>query len=118
MTEKTSLSSGDRVTKAYLIASLMADQEFSRADAAKAVEGVIDAIVTALGAGMDVNISNVGTLRPRVASARPCRNPQTGESWIEGSKNTVRWTPSPTLIDFVNGSSGRRSLSRKAPQSR
>lgn len=116
MTQQIDLSGTNRVTKAYLIDHLVIVERFSRDDAVKAVEGFVNAIVAALRSGADVNISNVSTLRPRRSAERTARNPQTGGRVCVPEKNVVRWTPSPTLLDVINGRTERESLSRKAPK--
>lgn len=116
MSKKINLSNADRVTKAYLIDHLVIESSFTRLDATKAVEGVIDAVVEALRAGADVNLSNVGTLRHEARPEQNRRNPSTGEYFLAPASYTVRWTPSPTLLDVLNGRGDRESLSRKAPK--
>lgn len=110
------LDSADKVGKQYLIDHLMVEKKFDRDDAVKAVEGVIDALVAALHAGTNVNISNFGTLRVEQVAERVRRNPQTGGAVVVPANKTIRWTASPTLLDLINGRIDRDSLSVKAPK--
>ena len=116
MPKKLDLTNADRVGKQYLIDSLMTEKGFTRRDATKATEGLLDAITGALIAGTNVSLSNVGTLRRETAPARTFRNPQTNTPLDVPEREVVRWTMSPTLEDVLNGRSDRESLSRKAPK--
>lgn len=117
MTKKiTNLDNADRVSKGYLIDSLMTNQGLTHEKSVEAVNGVLEAIATALRSGVPVVFSNIGTLRPAIQAARTRRNPQTGETWRAPSALTVRWKASPTLIAVLNGQSVRTSLATKAPK--
>jgi DNA-binding protein HU-beta len=116
MKKIVNLDSAERVGKQYLIDYLMVNGGQSRADAEESVNGVLEAIVTALRSGTPVALSNIGTLRPDIQAARPRRNPQTGETFVSPSQLTVRWKASPTLVDVLNGRIVRDSLSAKAPK--
>lgn len=110
------LDSAERVGKNYLVDSLMANQKLTHEKATEAVNGVLEAIVTALRSGTPVALSNIGTLRPDIQAARTRRNPQTGEYFWAPAKMVVRWKSSPTLTDVLNGESDRTSLASKAPK--
>ena len=116
MKKIVNLDTAEKVGKQYLIDHLMVEKKFDRDNATKAVEGVFDAIVAALHAGVNVSISNVGTLRVERVGERVRRNPQTGAQVTVPENKTVRWTVSPTLFDLINNRIDRASLSAKAPK--
>lgn len=116
MTEKFNLANADRVGKGYLIESLMVNNGQSHVDATASVEGVLEAIVTALRHGVTVSLSNIGTLRPVAQPPRRARNPQTGGTVDVPARDTVRWKISPTLKAALNGETDRVNLATKAPK--
>lgn len=89
----------------------------SRSEATAAVNAVIDAIADTLRDGSNVSISNFGTLRVVQLEDRLVRNPQNGELVEVPAKRVVRWKPSPTLGEYLNGGTDRTRLSVKAPKS-
>ncbi|MEM6536767.1 MAG: HU family DNA-binding protein [Pseudomonadota bacterium] len=54
--------------------------ELTKADAAKAVDAVFDAITDALKSGDDVRLVGFGTFSASKRAAREGRNPRTGET--------------------------------------
>jgi DNA-binding protein HU-beta len=52
----------------------------TKADAERAVEAMIEAIVSTLKKGDDVSIAGLGTFKAKMRAARMARNPRTGES--------------------------------------
>lgn len=116
MSKIVDLTNADRVGKGYLIDSLVQINGFEREGAEKAVNAVLEAIVTALRADTNVSLSNIGTLRRETAPATVRRNPQTGERFLADAHEVVRWTSSPTLLDVLNGWTDRTELATKAPK--
>lgn len=110
------LTNADKVGKVYLVDSLMVNKGFTREDANKAVEGVFDAVVTALLADTAVAFSNIGTIRPMEIGPRVRRNPKTGENFDAPAATIVKWKSSPTLLDLINHRIERPSLTAKAPK--
>ncbi len=117
MAKIADLSSVDRVTKSYLIDYLVVHVKLTRPAAEAAVNGVIEGLVEAFKEHVDVNISNVGTLRPKTYAPRDRRNPRTGEAISVPELTTIRFTASPTLVAVLNGRETREQLARKAPKS-
>lgn len=113
----TNLENAEKVSKSYLVDYLVVNQDLTRSQAVEAVNGVLDGIVSALAAGVNVNVSNIGTLRVEESPATTRRNPHTGERFPVPATNRVRFTTAPALLDAVNGRSDRTTLSRKAPKS-
>jgi DNA-binding protein HU-beta len=74
----------------------------SKADAARAVDAVIDTITKALKKGDTVTIVGFGTFTVRARAAREGRNPQTGATIkIAASKNPT-FKAGKALKDAVN----------------
>lgn len=116
MKKIVNLENADRVGKAYLVDYLVTENGQSRADAEESVNAVLEGIATALRAGVNVSLSNIGTLRRETAAGRFHRNPQTGgRLWVD-AQETVRWTISPTFTAVLNGRTDRESLATKAPK--
>lgn len=116
MSVKFNLENADRVGKAYLINYLVSEKGQTYADATESVNGVLDAIVKALAAGVNVSLSNIGTFRAEVAAPTTCYNPHTEKRFAVDAQNVVRWTSSPTLTALINGRIDRDSLATKAPK--
>jgi len=67
------------VNKNELIADVAARSGLSKADAAKAVDGIVGSIESALKAGDEVRIVGFGTFSVSARAATTGRNPRTGE---------------------------------------
>ncbi|MGH7141845.1 MAG: HU family DNA-binding protein [Minisyncoccia bacterium] len=52
----------------------------TKADAERAVESMIDAIVDGLKKGEDVSVAGLGIFKTKMRAARTARNPRTGAS--------------------------------------
>jgi DNA-binding protein HU-beta len=68
------------VNKNDLVTAVAASAGLSKADAAKAVDGVFDAISGALAGGDDVRLVGFGTFAVSERAASEGRNPRTGET--------------------------------------
>jgi len=66
------------MNKADLIEAVAKRTELSKADAGRAVDGVIDSITATLKKGDKVSLVGFGTFVVRKRSARKGRNPKTG----------------------------------------
>jgi DNA-binding protein HU-beta len=66
------------MNKSELVEAVASSTGESKAHAEKAVNAVLDSIVTAVAAGDKVQITGFGTFEPRDRAARTARNPQTG----------------------------------------
>lgn len=67
------------MNKNDLIAEVSDSAEMSKADAARAVDSVFDAITTALSGGGEVRLVGFGTFSTVQRKASEGRNPRTGE---------------------------------------
>lgn len=68
------------MNKNDLVTAVAASAGLSKADAAKAVDGVLDAISGALAGGDDVRLVGFGTFAVSERAASEGRNPRTGET--------------------------------------
>lgn len=76
--------------------------ELSKADAARAVDAMIDTITKALKKGDTVTLVGFGTFSVRKRAARQGRNPQTGDAIkIKASRNPA-FKAGKALKDAVN----------------
>jgi len=67
------------VNKNDLVTAVANGTGLSKADAGKAVDGVFDAITSALKSGDDVRLVGFGTFSVAARAASEGRNPRTGE---------------------------------------
>jgi DNA-binding protein HU-beta len=90
------------MNKTDLIDAVSADAEVTKAEAARAVDAVINAITKALKKGDAVTLVGFGTFQVRKRAARTGRNPKTGETIkIKASKNPA-FKAGKALKDAVN----------------
>lgn len=75
------------MNKNDLVAAVAGSSGLSKADAAKAVDGVFDSITSALQSGSEVRLVGFGTFSVSNRAATTGRNPRTGETiQIKASK--------------------------------
>jgi DNA-binding protein HU-beta len=87
------------MNKADLIEKIFAEQgpRVSKAQAARALDSVINGITSALKRGERVTISGFGTFTAAKRKARVGRNPQTGEPINIAARTVARFTPGKEL---------------------
>ncbi|GIW68234.1 MAG: DNA-binding protein HU-alpha [Candidatus Parcubacteria bacterium] len=73
----------------------------TRADAERAVEAVVDAVVGAVARGEEVSIAGLGAFRRRERKARTARNPRTGETVQVPATRVPKFTPAKGFKDRV-----------------
>jgi DNA-binding protein HU-beta len=92
----------NRMNKGDFIGGVADAAELSKADAARAVDAMIDVITKALKKGDTVTLVGFGTFSVRKRAARQGRNPQTGDTIkIKASKNPA-FKAGKALKDAVN----------------
>ncbi len=74
-----------------------------KAEAAKAVEAVLDAIRDGLRRGEKVGISGFGSFEAARREARQGRNPRTGEAVEIAASTTIKFKPGKGLRGALNG---------------
>lgn len=90
------------MNKGELIDSVAGSAGMSRADAARAVDGVLDSISATLGGGGTVSLVGFGTFRVKHRAARMGRNPRTGEAINIAASNVPGFKAGKGLKSAVN----------------
>ena len=90
------------MNKQELIGSVAETTGLSRSDASKAVEGVFDAIGTALKKGDEVRLVGFGTFSCSKRKASTGRNPRTGEPMQIKESTQPKFKAGKGLKDSVN----------------
>jgi len=90
------------VNKNELVASVADATGVSKADAANAVDGVINAISSALAAGNEVRLVGFGTFSVSHRKATTGRNPRTGEAIQIKASNQPKFKAGKALKQAVN----------------
>lgn len=90
------------MNKSELIDAVAANADLQKASATRAVEAVMESIVTALKAGDTVSLVGFGTFTVKARPARTGRNPKTGESINIAATKVPAFKPGKGLKDEVN----------------
>lgn len=90
------------MNKSELIDAVAAAADLSKADSARAVDGVIATITEALKGGDPVTVVGFGTFLVRSREARTGRNPRTGESIEIAASKVPSFKAGKALKDAVN----------------
>ena|SRR5258708_37712447 len=105
------------MTKAELIEALSNKLPLNKADAERAINIVLDDVISALRQGDRVNISGFGTFSVSERQARTGRNPKTGESIEISASRSAKFKPGKQLKDSLNEDSGAAPSSSSEPAS-
>ena len=90
------------MNKNDLVAAVSARTGLTRADCARAVDGLFDAIADALKAGDEVKIVGFGAFSVSQRKASQGRNPRTGEAIQIPATNQPRFKAGKGLKEAVN----------------
>ena len=90
------------MNKSELIDAVAGAADLSKADASRAVDGVVAAVTQALRAGDQVTIVGFGTFLVRQRDARSGRNPRTGETIQIKASKVPAFKAGKALKDAVN----------------
>ena len=90
------------MNKGELIDAVAASAGLSRADATKAVDGVLDTITRTLSGGDTVSLVGFGTFSVKHRAARMGRNPRTGEAIQIAASKVPGFKAGKALKDAVN----------------
>ncbi len=90
------------MNKNDLVSAVASSTAMSKADSAKAVEGVFDAISGALSSGGDVRIVGFGTFSVANRKATTGRNPRTGQAIQIPASKQPKFKAGKGLKDAVN----------------
>jgi DNA-binding protein HU-beta len=88
--------------KTDLIDAMADAADISKAAAGRALDGMIDAITTALKNGEPIAITGFGTFLVRERAARSGRNPKTGETIEIAASRAPAFKAGKALKDAVN----------------
>ena len=90
------------MNKSELIDAVANAADLSKADASRAVDGVIAAVTEALKSGDQVTVVGFGTFLVRERGARTGRNPRTGETINIAASKAPAFKAGKALKDAVN----------------
>ena len=90
------------MNKSELIDAVAGAADLNKADASRAVDGVVAAVTQALKAGDQVTIVGFGTFLVRQREARSGRNPRTGETIQIKASKVPAFKAGKALKDAVN----------------
>ena len=90
------------MNKGDLIDAVAASAGLSKADAGRAVDGVLSDISGALSGGGSVSLVGFGTFQVKHRAARMGRNPRTGEAIQISASNVPSFKAGKGLKDAVN----------------
>ena len=90
------------MNKNDLVASVAGSADLSKADAAKAVDSVLDTIAGSLSGGQEVRLVGFGTFSVAHRKATQGRNPRTGETIQIAASNQPKFKAGKALKDAVN----------------
>jgi DNA-binding protein HU-beta len=90
------------MNKSELIDAVASGADLNKADASRAVDGVIAAVTEALKSGDQVTIVGFGTFLVRQREARSGRNPRTGETIQIKASKVPAFKAGKALKDAVN----------------
>jgi len=91
-----------------LVDALAAKTESTKADAERAVSGLIDIISATLKKGESLSLVGFGTFEVRKRAARTGRNPKTGEELKIKASKVPAFKPGATLKATVNGAKAKK----------
>ena len=90
------------MNKSELIDAVAGAANMSKADASRAVDGVIGSVTQALKSGDQVTVVGFGTFLVRQREARSGRNPRTGETIQIKASKVPAFKAGKALKDAVN----------------
>ena len=90
------------MNKNDLVAAVALRSGLSKADTAKAVDGVIDSITSTLSGGTEVRLVGFGTFSVSRRAATTGRNPRTGERIQIPASNQPKFKAGKALKSAVN----------------
>ncbi len=90
------------MNKGELIEAVAAAADLSKADATRAVDGVIASVTNALRSGQQVAVVGFGTFSVKDRAARNGRNPRTGETIYIPATKVPGFKAGKALKEAVN----------------
>lgn len=90
------------MNKSEFIDAVAAASGLTKADASKAIDGMIDTVTNTLKKGDSITLVGFGTFETRHRKARVGRNPRTGEALQIAASNIPSFKAGKALKDAVN----------------
>jgi DNA-binding protein HU-beta len=90
------------MNKAELVSAIAEGAQITKADAEKALLGIVDALTNCLVAGDKVTLVGFGTFSTTDRAARTGKNPQTGEKIDIAASTAPKFKPGNTLKALLN----------------
>ncbi|HAG52164.1 MAG TPA: DNA-binding protein HU [Alphaproteobacteria bacterium] len=90
------------MNKTELVAVVAQKAGLTKADSAKAVDAILEAVSETLASNEEVRIAGFGTFSVAHRKATTGRNPRTGEELQIAASNLPKFKPGKTLKDSVN----------------
>ena len=90
------------MNKNDLVTAVAGKTGLSKSDAAKAIDGITDAVSSALSGGADVRLVGFGTFSVSHRAATTGRNPRTGERIQIAATNVPKFKSGKALKAAVN----------------
>ncbi|MEQ1621265.1 MAG: HU family DNA-binding protein [Methylococcales bacterium] len=90
------------MNKSDLIAAIAEHSNLTKADAGRAVDGIIKSIETALVSGESVTLVGFGSFEVKERAERKGRNPQTGQEITIAAARLPSFKAGKSLKDAVN----------------
>ncbi len=90
------------MNKSEFVDAIASQAGFTKADAAKAVDAMIDVVTEALKQGEQVSLVGFGSFMVKKREARTGRNPRTGEAIEISASNIPSFKAGKALKDAVN----------------
>jgi len=91
-----------KVNKNELIAKIAKKTNFSKADSSRALDAVLEAIISALSKGEEVRLVNFGTFLVVKRKATQGRNPRTGAPIKIAASKQPKFRAGKSLKEAVN----------------
>jgi nucleoid DNA-binding protein len=89
------------MNKADIIAKVHHSLGTTRAEAERAVDIMIDSIVSTLKEGGEVSVAGLGIFATKARAAREGRNPRTGATIRIAATRTAKFRPAKALKDAI-----------------
>ena len=90
------------MNKNELVTAVAEKSGLSKADAARAVDAVIESVTGSLKSGGDVRLVGFGTFSVVARAATEGRNPRTGEKIKIPASKRPKFKPGKALVEAVN----------------
>src|SRR5580698_5145235 len=99
---------GDSLTKRDLVEKIAGDAQLTKAQAARALDAIVEGIQSSLEKGDRVTISGFGTFGVSHRKARKVRNPRSGSAMNIAAKRVPRFAPGVELKTAIGHDASNR----------